>query len=131
MDLAALGALSLSDSTGTKYELGDLWADPPVVLVFLRHFGCLHCREHAVSCATATTSSKRRASTSSRSAPATSAMPARSSATSRSPTSCSSTTTRRRRAAASVKRRVVVPVAAPAHLARDASQRGSAAHRVH
>ena len=48
MDLAALSALSLPDPDGTKHHLGDLWADRPVVLVFLRHFGCLHCREHAV-----------------------------------------------------------------------------------
>ena len=48
MDLAALSALSLPDHDGTKHHLGDLWADRPVVLVFLRHFGCLHCREHAV-----------------------------------------------------------------------------------
>src|SRR3954449_5616047 len=48
MDLAALSDTSLSDATGTKHRLGDLWDDKPVVLVFLRHFGCLHCREHAV-----------------------------------------------------------------------------------
>jgi len=48
MDLPALSALSLPDAEGTKHHLGDLWADKPVVLVFLRHFGCLHCREHAV-----------------------------------------------------------------------------------
>jgi peroxiredoxin len=48
MDLAALSDTSLSDATGTKHRLGDLWDDQPVVLVFLRHFGCLHCREHAV-----------------------------------------------------------------------------------
>ena len=48
MDLPALSALSLPDHDGTLHHLGDLWADRPVVLVFLRHFGCLHCREHAV-----------------------------------------------------------------------------------
>jgi peroxiredoxin len=47
MDLAALDALKLPDATGTQHQLGDLWADEPVVLVFLRHFGCIHCREHA------------------------------------------------------------------------------------
>jgi len=47
MDLAALDALKLPDATGTQHQLGDLWADQPVVLVFLRHFGCIHCREHA------------------------------------------------------------------------------------
>jgi hypothetical protein len=39
MDLEALAALDLPDSTGTPRRLGDLWADRPVVLVFLRHFG--------------------------------------------------------------------------------------------
>ena len=48
MDLAALSALSLPDQDGTPHRLGDLWSERPVVLVFLRHFGCLHCREHAV-----------------------------------------------------------------------------------
>ena len=47
MDLATLDALKLPDATGTQHQLGDLWADRPVVLVFLRHFGCIHCREHA------------------------------------------------------------------------------------
>ncbi len=49
MDLAALSALSLPDSDGTPHRLGDLWHDQPVIVVFLRHFGCIHCREHAVS----------------------------------------------------------------------------------
>ena len=58
MDLAALSALSLPDQDGTPHRLGDLWSDKPVVLVFLRHFGCLHCREpRGASCATATTTS--------------------------------------------------------------------------
>ena len=48
MDLAALSDLSLPDQNGTEHRLGDLWGDKPVVLVFLRHFGCLHCRDHAV-----------------------------------------------------------------------------------
>jgi peroxiredoxin len=48
MDLSALSALSLPDQDGTQHRLGDLWAERPVVVVFLRHFGCVHCREHAV-----------------------------------------------------------------------------------
>jgi peroxiredoxin len=47
MDLQALGALTLTDATGSPQQLGTYWADRPVVLVFLRHFGCLLCREHA------------------------------------------------------------------------------------
>jgi hypothetical protein len=39
MDLAALGALSRPDHTGAPHVLRDEWAQRPVVLVFLRHFG--------------------------------------------------------------------------------------------
>jgi len=48
MDLEGLSDLELSDSTGSPRRLGDYWAEQPVILVFLRHFGCLLCREHAV-----------------------------------------------------------------------------------
>jgi peroxiredoxin len=51
MDLPTLSALSLPDPEGTSHRLGDLWQDRPVVVVFLRHFGCLHCREHAAELA--------------------------------------------------------------------------------
>jgi len=37
--VAALGDIELTDSTGTARRLGDFWAERPVVLVFLRHFG--------------------------------------------------------------------------------------------
>ena len=39
MDLATLSGLVLADPSGEEHRLGDLWADRPVVLVFLRHFG--------------------------------------------------------------------------------------------
>jgi hypothetical protein len=39
MDVTALGALTLEDSTGAPRRLRDYWAARPVVLVFLRHFG--------------------------------------------------------------------------------------------
>jgi len=39
MDLPALSDLALADPDGVEHRLGDLWADEPVVLVFLRHFG--------------------------------------------------------------------------------------------
>jgi hypothetical protein len=39
MDVDALAAIELRDSTGAPRRLGDLWAERPVVLVFLRHFG--------------------------------------------------------------------------------------------
>jgi hypothetical protein len=34
-----LSDVSLEDSTGAHRRLGDYWAERPVVLVFLRHFG--------------------------------------------------------------------------------------------
>jgi peroxiredoxin len=47
VDLTALSAIELKDASGVACRLGSLWTDKPVVLVFLRHFGCLHCRDHA------------------------------------------------------------------------------------
>jgi peroxiredoxin len=47
MDVARLGALVLTGTDGARHRVGDLWDQRPVVLVFLRHFGCLLCREHA------------------------------------------------------------------------------------
>lgn len=39
MDIERLSALELPDSGGSPRRLGDYWAERPVVLVFLRHFG--------------------------------------------------------------------------------------------
>ena len=39
MDLEALSGLVLPDPEGNEHRLGDYWANQPVVLVFLRHFG--------------------------------------------------------------------------------------------
>jgi hypothetical protein len=39
MDLSALSELRLPGASGSEHRLGDFWADRPVVLVFLRHFG--------------------------------------------------------------------------------------------
>ncbi len=39
MDATSLGTVTLSDATSERKRLADLWADRPVVLVFLRHFG--------------------------------------------------------------------------------------------
>ncbi|MCU1460483.1 MAG: hypothetical protein JWO37_558 [Acidimicrobiales bacterium] len=39
MDLAALSAMTLPGADGADHRLGDLWAERPVILVFLRHFG--------------------------------------------------------------------------------------------
>jgi hypothetical protein len=35
----ALEDVVLEDSSGAEVRLGDLWADRPAVLVFLRHYG--------------------------------------------------------------------------------------------
>lgn len=51
MDVSALAALELPGPDGALHRLGDLWREKPAILVFLRHFGCLHCREHAVQLA--------------------------------------------------------------------------------
>src|SRR5882672_3254917 len=48
MDLARLSNVTLPDQNGTPHRLGDLWKDKPVIVVFLRHFGCHNCRDHAV-----------------------------------------------------------------------------------
>lgn len=39
MDLPALSDLTLAGADGEEHRLGYYWADRPVVLVFLRHFG--------------------------------------------------------------------------------------------
>jgi hypothetical protein len=39
VDLAALEAVELEDAGGDRHRLGDYWAQRPVILVFLRHFG--------------------------------------------------------------------------------------------
>jgi peroxiredoxin len=39
MDVGTLSDLTLPAADGTEHRLGDLWAERPVVLVFLRHFG--------------------------------------------------------------------------------------------
>ena len=39
MDIATLEDVTLVDAAGSPRRLGDLWADRPVALVFLRHFG--------------------------------------------------------------------------------------------
>lgn len=41
-----LAKLAVLDEHGTTVALGSLWRDRAAVLAFVRHFGCLHCREH-------------------------------------------------------------------------------------
>jgi peroxiredoxin len=44
----ALADIVLPDQDGHEVRLGDLWSEDPVVLVWVRHYGCVHCRNHAV-----------------------------------------------------------------------------------
>jgi hypothetical protein len=45
MDTRALGAAMVLDPDGTQVRLAAEWADHPAVIVWLRHFGCVFCRE--------------------------------------------------------------------------------------
>ena len=38
-DVTRLGSHSVIDPDGAEHRLGDLWAESPAVLLFLRHFG--------------------------------------------------------------------------------------------
>ena len=38
-DVALLGSQTVVDPDGGEHQIGDLWADSPAVLLFLRHFG--------------------------------------------------------------------------------------------
>jgi peroxiredoxin len=42
----ALAGIELSDSNGSPVRLGSLWKSNPAVVVFLRHYGWIFCREH-------------------------------------------------------------------------------------
>lgn len=41
-----LADLTLPEARGASVRLGDAWASGPAVLVHVRHFGCLFCRQH-------------------------------------------------------------------------------------
>jgi peroxiredoxin len=43
----AIADRTLLDDAGRQVRVGSLWSERPVALVFLRHFGCIFCREHA------------------------------------------------------------------------------------
>ena len=43
-----LAALAVLDGDGTPVVLGTLWRERAAVLVFVRHFGCIHCRDHII-----------------------------------------------------------------------------------
>jgi hypothetical protein len=39
---------TLLDENGLEVKLGSLWRERTILFVFLRHFGCVSCRSHAV-----------------------------------------------------------------------------------
>jgi hypothetical protein len=45
MDTRALAAATVLDTGGRKVKLAGEWAQHPAVIVWLRHFGCVFCRE--------------------------------------------------------------------------------------
>jgi peroxiredoxin len=45
IDARALADSKVLDPNGANVRLGDLWKDRPAVVVWLRHFGCLFCKE--------------------------------------------------------------------------------------
>jgi peroxiredoxin len=47
----ALESLTVFDPDGRRTRLGQLWAERTAVLVFLRHFGCLFCRQQMANLA--------------------------------------------------------------------------------
>jgi peroxiredoxin len=47
-DAGVLEDVVLNDYEGKPVRLGDLWSERPAVLVFVRHFGCVFCRQMAV-----------------------------------------------------------------------------------
>lgn len=46
MDADALAAARILDIAGGSVRLAEAWQDHPAVVVWLRHFGCVFCREH-------------------------------------------------------------------------------------
>ncbi|HEY6470190.1 MAG TPA: peroxiredoxin-like family protein [Candidatus Dormibacteraeota bacterium] len=46
MDTRALAAATIQGADGEPVRLADAWHDHPAVVVWLRHFGCVFCREH-------------------------------------------------------------------------------------
>jgi hypothetical protein len=46
MDIRALADATILDTDGEPVRLAAAWRDHPAVIVWLRHFGCVFCREH-------------------------------------------------------------------------------------
>ena len=47
-DASMLEDVVLQDHEGVSVRLGDIWRDRPAVLAFVRHYGCVFCRDQAV-----------------------------------------------------------------------------------
>ena len=47
-DARLLEDIVLQDHEGLPVRLGDTWKDKPAVLAFVRHYGCVFCRDQAV-----------------------------------------------------------------------------------
>lgn len=45
--LVKLGATKVQELSGEWVPLGSLWSERPAVIVWLRHYGCIFCREQA------------------------------------------------------------------------------------
>jgi hypothetical protein len=45
--LARLSGTEVQELSGDWIELGSVWADRPAAIVWLRHYGCIFCREQA------------------------------------------------------------------------------------
>lgn len=43
-----ISEITLKDSDGASVQISDLWRDQPVAFVFMRHYGCIFCREQAI-----------------------------------------------------------------------------------
>lgn len=43
--VARLAGIEVQTSSGEPYRLGSAWASQPVILVLVRHFGCIFCKE--------------------------------------------------------------------------------------
>lgn len=51
IDVPRLAGTELLDEAGVRLLANQLWATEPAVLVFVRHFGCMFCREQTVAVA--------------------------------------------------------------------------------
>ncbi len=47
VDLISLSLCVLIDENGDKVNMYDLWKNQIAIFVYLRHFGCIFCRQHA------------------------------------------------------------------------------------